>query len=49
MDCVKTYKPIEVLDSVVVHELCHRRQMNHSKAFYAEVYKLCPNYDRLDK
>lgn len=48
-NCLLVLMPLEVLDSVVIHELCHRRQMNHSKAFYAEVYKLCPNYDKLDK
>jgi len=41
--------PPEVLDSVVVHELCHRLQMNHSKAFYKEVYRVFPDYDRCDK
>lgn len=38
--------PIEVIDSVVVHELCHRKQMNHSAAFYEEVHKVYPDYDK---
>ena len=36
--------PPEVLDSVVVHELCHRKEMNHSKRFYDLVIKAFPDY-----
>lgn len=36
--------PPEVLDYVVVHELCHRRQMNHSAQFWQEVAQVLPDY-----
>lgn len=45
-NCLLMQAPPEVLDSVVVHELCHRRHLDHSKAFYAEVYSVFPEYDR---
>ena len=41
--------PSEVLDSVVVHELCHRMHMNHSKEFYASIYRVFPDYDKWNK
>lgn len=48
-NCLLMLMPPEVIDSVVVHELCHRRHMNHSGQFYAEVYKAFPEYDRWRK
>lgn len=43
-NCLLMLTPPEVIDYVVVHELCHRKEMNHSKAFWNEVEKVCPNY-----
>ena len=45
-NCLLMLAPPEVLDSVVVHELCHRLEMNHSARFYAAVYRVFPDYDR---
>ena len=43
-NCLLLLVPPEVLDYVVVHELCHRKQLNHSPAFWAEVEKHCPDH-----
>ena len=43
-NCLLMLAPREVLDSVVVHELCHRKEMNHSDRFYTEVLRVFPEY-----
>ena len=47
-NCLLMFAPESVQDYVVVHELCHRKHMNHSPAFWAEVEKVLPDY-RLQK
>ena len=48
-NCLLMLTPPEVIDSVVVHELCHRKEMNHSERFYAEVLRVFPDYYRWNK
>lgn len=48
-NCLLMLTPPEVIDSVVVHELCHRKEMNHSKQFYEEVYRVYPEYDQWNR
>lgn len=39
--------PLEVVDYVVIHELAHLKEMNHSKKFWQAVEEFCPDYKRL--
>ena len=43
------YLPEELLDYVVVHELAHRKHMNHSAAFWEEVGRYYPDYKEARK
>ncbi len=48
-NCLLLLTPTEVMDSVIIHELCHLKHMNHSKEFYNEVLRVCPNYKQHDR
>ncbi len=48
-NCLLMLTPPEVIDSVVVHELAHLKEMNHSDRFYAEVLRVFPGYRKWDR
>lgn len=43
-NCLLGLTPPEVLEYVVVHELCHLIEMNHSKQFWDAVERIIPDY-----
>ena len=45
-NCLLMLTPPETIDSVVVHELCHLIEMNHSNRFYTHVLRVFPEYRR---
>ncbi|MDO8872669.1 MAG: SprT family zinc-dependent metalloprotease [Methanoregula sp.] len=38
--------PLEIVDYVIVHELVHLRQPDHSKKFWAKVKEMMPDYEQ---
>ena len=48
-NCLLMLAPDKVQDYVVIHELCHRKQMNHSDKFWKEVSRLMPDYKNYRK
>ena len=48
-NCLLALVPPEALDYVVVHELCHLKELNHSDRFWNEVAKILPDYKTCKK
>lgn len=40
--------PADVRDYIILHELMHMREMNHSAQFWAQVARACPNYQECE-
>ncbi len=43
------YLPPHLIDYVIVHELCHLKEMNHAPAFWELVAQTMPNHKQLRK
>ena len=43
-NCMLMLTPPHIRDYVIVHELCHIKELNHSKQFWAEVERVMPDY-----
>ena len=44
-NCMLVLMPQEILDGVILHELCHIKHMDHSADFYRDIYAVMPDYD----
>jgi predicted metal-dependent hydrolase len=41
--------PLFVRDYLVLHELAHLKEMNHSRRFWSEVARLCPDFPEAER
>jgi predicted metal-dependent hydrolase len=41
--------PRHVQDYIILHELCHLREMNHSVRFWREVARICPDFETAER
>ena len=48
-NCLLMCVPSAVRDYVIVHELCHRKELNHSVRFWAEVARVMPDYKQYEQ
>ena len=49
LSCFLLLLPENLIDMVIIHELCHTEQMNHSTKFYARLRTILSNLDDLNK
>ncbi|MBQ5890162.1 MAG: M48 family metallopeptidase [Clostridia bacterium] len=43
-NCLIMLMPEKIIDYVIVHELCHIKELNHSRRFWNEVESILPDY-----
>ena len=49
LSCFLLLLPKDLIDMVIIHELCHTEQMNHGAKFYSRLRAILPNLDQLNK
>ncbi len=47
INCKVVQFPVECIEYVCVHELCHMDHMDHSEQFWAQVERFCPDWKKL--